>query len=448
MALTRDPTRPLRKENSHPSIKIMPRPKENFNTMENSHKNILLSSNNLLDSHWEECHSIARSLETDIIPPKEAQTLGRGKVISINDLPTKDFHLICQRFSNGRTLEKEFSIYVKKTETNSTDLNIYAVGGLRIAAFNSKDWSYIGGCATERSVKQLENGWVLISVKYTKTNNDIFIGCSLGLRGRYKGKNQKQFYLYFPQLKWVTNDYDHIRDGSENNRIKLLDIGASGGLQKHWTPLMHSMDFYMVEPSPQGLEKLKKLYSKYENIKLLPYALGKKSEKNELFVTRNCRCSSLRKPNWNLLKFYPVKKRFEIVKKENVECYRYDELVAAGKAPVPQFVKIDVQGYEFEVLVGFGKLLHEVLAIELESHFYPIYEGQKSLMEIVNYLYEYDLILRKLEPHGPFEGDLVEVNAFFTKRKNALDTIAIKHLELWEQICKIPKGRKLRNVRS
>ena len=65
------------------------------------------------------------------------------------------------------------------------------------------------------------------------------------------------------------------------------------------------------------------------------------------------------------------------------------------KSPAPDAIKIDVQGFEFQVLQGFGSLLQHCLGIELEAHFYPIYRGQKLLHDIVSMLSDYGLVLRK-----------------------------------------------------
>lgn len=55
---------------------------------------------------------------------------------------------------------------------------------------------------------------------------------------------------------------------------------------------------------------------------------------------------------------------------------RADELVAHGHAPRPDVVKIDVEGYEVEVIEGFGPLLHEpsLRALYVEVHFRLLHE--------------------------------------------------------------------------
>jgi FkbM family methyltransferase len=45
------------------------------------------------------------------------------------------------------------------------------------------------------------------------------------------------------------------------------------------------------------------------------------------------------------------------------------------------FVKLDVQGYEHEVLAGFGLLLSRVAVIELEMSVEPLYDGSRDMFQ-------------------------------------------------------------------
>jgi hypothetical protein len=91
-----------------------------------------------------------------------------------------------------------------------------------------------------------------------------------------------------------------------------------------------------------------------------------------------------------------------------------------GAVPVPDAIKIDVQGFEYEVLLGFGHLLADCLGIELETHFYPIYKGQKLIGDIVSLLDDFDFVLRALKHVPNFDGDAIEFDAFFTKRRDKI----------------------------
>ena len=98
-------------------------------------------------------------------------------------------------------------------------------------------------------------------------------------------------------------------------------------------------------------------------------------------------------------------------------------LYEKGIVPAPDVIKLDVQGCEYEVLLGFGALLQNCLGIELEAHFFPLYRGQHLLHEVISLLSTYGFVLRKLDQNklGNFDGDLVEVDAFFTKSRSIVN---------------------------
>ena len=113
---------------------------------------------------------------------------------------------------------------------------------------------------------------------------------------------------------------------------------------------------------------------------------------------------------------YPgVSSWFDVVGTAEVSCTTYAQLHSDGRAPAPDIIKIDVQGLEYEVLTGFGDLLENCIGIELESHVYPLYHGQKMLADLIPFLADRGLKLAKMQSQGWFEGTQLEFNAWFLK---------------------------------
>ncbi|MCG5060467.1 MAG: hypothetical protein KA714_21440 [Limnoraphis sp. WC205] len=177
--------------------------------LEPSSTNRLLFSTNLMHPCWINAHLISKQVENDVISPEG--TFGEGKVISILDLPGKDFHLIKQRISNPTLEDRTVSVFVKPVENGgSKDFAIWGFGGLQIAVFSRKDWSLISGTAIRTSIETYKNDWVRLSATYRATNNDIYFGTSQGSSSRYEGENQKQFYIYGPQLENLHHSTSYI----------------------------------------------------------------------------------------------------------------------------------------------------------------------------------------------------------------------------------------------
>lgn len=207
---------------------------------------------------------------------------------------------------------------------------------------------------------------------------------------------------------------------NDDTLIRLVDVGALGGLNKKWRSHFNRLWPILFEPNPTEAERLRASAKPYPRATVIDLALASSSGERILHVAKNPTCSSLLQPNFQFLRQYGIHVHFEMIGAETVKCARYDELFQAGTVPVPDIVKIDAQGFEYEILLGFGSLLNEVLGIELESHFYPIYQHQKSISDLVKLLDAYGFVLRKIDSNkfANFEGDLVEIDAYFTKRQS------------------------------
>ena len=56
-----------------------------------------------------------------------------------------------------------------------------------------------------------------------------------------------------------------------------------------------------------------------------------------------------------------------VKKKHKSTCYRFDTFLVKNHLPVPDLVKIDVEGASFEAIRGFGEFLDKVKIIQIET---------------------------------------------------------------------------------
>lgn len=105
-----------------------------------------------------------------------------------------------------------------------------------------------------------------------------------------------------------------------------------------------------------------------------------------------------------------------------------------GEVHGPDFLSIDTQGSELDILVGASRLLGEtILAVKAEIELHPIYEGQPLLGDICKYLakYNFDLVDIRIYPNllpmrgkDGFRGEGYPAHgeALFLKRPDAVVT--------------------------
>jgi len=65
---------------------------------------------------------------------------------------------------------------------------------------------------------------------------------------------------------------------------------------------------------------------------------------------------------------------------------RLDTIVSNGPYPVAQFLKLDVQGYELEVLKGSSSTLRTADAVLMESSLIPINNGCPTISEVMRFM--------------------------------------------------------------
>jgi FkbM family methyltransferase len=176
-----------------------------------------------------------------------------------------------------------------------------------------------------------------------------------------------------------------------NEKIRLVDVGARGGIDPRWKPYYQQLEVLAFEPDPVECEALNSKKHEY-SIRFLPSALGAQDgEEATLLLTKSPGCSSLLKPNMELCSAYPYSSSMEVVNSIPLTLNRMDTVCVDFQ---PDVIKVDTQGTELEVLRGMGELLDDVLAVELEVEFVPQYQEQALFADVDAFMREQGFLLR------------------------------------------------------
>jgi hypothetical protein len=95
---------------------------------------------------------------------------------------------------------------------------------------------------------------------------------------------------------------------------------------------------------------------------------------------------------------------------------RLDDYRREHDRPFPDLIKLDVQGYELEVLTGAEECLASAKAVIAEVSFVDYYEGQAEFHEVVGFLARFGLFLQVLGVQTPVGTVLQQADALFLKR--------------------------------
>tara|TARA_B100000674_G_scaffold495476_1_gene523047 strand:- start:44 stop:1024 length:981 start_codon:yes stop_codon:yes gene_type:complete len=204
----------------------------------------------------------------------------------------------------------------------------------------------------------------------------------------------KKIYKILSAIQKITTREGLYREAIKSLDIGrplcLIDVGSAKGMQSRWAKIKNLVFSYGFEPDEGAREKLsqKNVFEGGGNTDS-PYALSHKREKIELNILKKPSHSSVLEPNNNFINLYPERnpKGFELDHKVSVDAIDLDSLEMEAK----DFMKIDVQGYELNVLRGSEESLKEILGLEIEIEFSELYKNQCSFEEIKTFLSQYDL---------------------------------------------------------
>jgi FkbM family methyltransferase len=186
----------------------------------------------------------------------------------------------------------------------------------------------------------------------------------------------------------------------EHYHIDLVfDIGANKG--QYATGIMdagYKNKIVSFEPLSSAHSQIKTASEKHNNWTVAERcAIGSKKEEIEINISANSVSSTLLNMLDTHIEGAPESK---IIGKEKVQVHPLDEIAKQflnGSKNI--FLKIDVQGFEQEVLKGAQEMLSKAKGVEMEISLVPLYENQNWLLaEILDYMTKKGFRLTSIVP--------------------------------------------------
>lgn len=179
--------------------------------------------------------------------------------------------------------------------------------------------------------------------------------------------------------------------GLNNYNIKtVLDIGANRGqFLEDWVNHLPKAKFYCFEPISEEFNNLKETAKKYRNeIITINSAVGNSIGRIKFQRNNYTPSSSILTATKANETYFPQTANTELI---DVKIIRLDDFFDKidPKDLLEIFLKIDVQGYELEVLKGSVNVLQNTKICLLEINFDNLYEGQPTFKQIFDFLTEY-----------------------------------------------------------
>ena len=144
-------------------------------------------------------------------------------------------------------------------------------------------------------------------------------------------------------------------------KLRALDVGANRG---HWTAQLKknqpNSEIHAFEPSSAAFQLLKETTQGLEDVVLHQKAVGNRTGRVDLFSDRDA------SPLASLTHRRLGHENIDFSQVESIEVTTIDRWQKDYPSFIPNILKIDVEGHEFEVLIGCAAVLDKIRIIQFE----------------------------------------------------------------------------------
>ena len=196
-------------------------------------------------------------------------------------------------------------------------------------------------------------------------------------------------------------------------KTTVLDAGGRYGLHPSWKPFTGELEYFLFEPDPVEAKRLAAKYShRSDEVKVIDLAVAEKNGNLTIYFFKNRAMSSavIRNPVSSLFKGKRASE-VEIVESIEVEAVSIDSFCKINDLSL-DFLKLDTEGNEFQILQGAKKQLKEnILGVRCEVAFDYIFEGMPLFSTIHDFMLSEDYYLLNLdyEGRGDYQSNSVNI---------------------------------------
>ena len=212
--------------------------------------------------------------------------------------------------------------------------------------------------------------------------------------GQFEKRNKKYYEnfsikKYFKKL--ILEGGGNVDSNTAEKKI-IIDVGAhKGESAQFFNELLPDSLIYSIEPVPEHAQFIRNL--NLPNVLVSEMALSDCNDTAEFNVQDVSHLSSLYKINKESEYSidYAEKEKHNLI---NVKVQRGDLFVKEVGLDVIDFLKIDVQANEVNVLSGFSSVIDRVKVVFVEISMYDFYEHRSKIREVEELLpgfYIYDI---------------------------------------------------------
>ena len=250
-------------------------------------------------------------------------------------------------------------------------------------------------------------------------------------------KRYPSHYFSVPpyNLNWMLRDLAPFAAFLGEHPIVVADIGARGGHLGEIDNLKPYLAYYGFDADREECERLKAAppagFSAYE---VLPYYVGDEEGPVTFNLYKNGGESSRFGPSPRYQQLFSP--GLEVERQVRVDGSTLDAILRKHGLLWPDFIKLDTQGTELEILQASPEALKNALLVESEIEFIEVYEGQPLFHDFLRFMHENGFELLYLNRvfqnrafyAGEARGQITYCDALFGKRESAYAAVSPERL--------------------
>jgi FkbM family methyltransferase len=207
--------------------------------------------------------------------------------------------------------------------------------------------------------------------------------------------------------------------------ITYVMCGARGETSSRLLRALPQLKFIGFEPDVQEHQRLNQTAG--HGSTYLNAAVGVRDERRVFYCTRNPGCSSLLRPNHAFCgSFKDCGPDLEVVEEKVIDTVSLDSFLPKFGVKQIDFLDLDTQGSELEILHGAGAFLSaDIAAVKCEVEFSPLYQEQPMFSDVDAYLRRFGFMLFDMSrsryrranfpPHALTRGQLLWGDALYLR---------------------------------
>ena len=176
--------------------------------------------------------------------------------------------------------------------------------------------------------------------------------------------------------------------------LRFFDIGARDGFDAGLWPVAFATEAVGFEPNPDEFEILSVSDDRiWMNSQFLPVAVSGENGVRTLNVPSDPVGASLLGPT---KRYGPARTKgqfYDVVETHQVETETLDRILAHFDLLPPEYLKLDIEGVELEVLKSSPITLNHTLAVKVEVAYSQHRAGQPMASEIMAFMEQQDFVL-------------------------------------------------------